>query len=52
MVDAKALCAHFQLTLALLTGDIENRLALADTAAELQQQRGFANAGRAADQNQ
>ena len=52
MVDAEALRAHFQLTLALLTGDIENRLALTDTAAELQQQCGFANAGRAADQNQ
>ena len=52
MVDSEALRAHLQLTLALLTRDIENRLALADTAAELQQQRGFANAGRAADQNQ
>ena len=52
MIDAEALRAHFQLALTLLTGDIENRLALTDTAAELQQQRGFANAGRAADQNQ
>ena len=38
--------------LAFLTGDIENRLALADTAAKLQQQRGFADAGRTADQHQ
>ena len=52
MVDAEALCAHFQLPLALLTGDVEDRLALTDAAAKLQQQRGFADAGRTADQNQ
>ena len=52
VVDTEALRAHFQLTLTLFAGDVEDRFLLADAAAELQQQRGFADAGRAADQNQ
>ena len=52
MVDTEALRAHFQLTLTLFAGDVKDRFLLADAAAELQQQRGFADAGRAADQNQ
>ena len=52
VVDTEALRAHFQLTLTLFAGDVKDRFLLADAAAELQQQRGFADAGRAADQNQ
>ena len=52
MIDTKALRAHFQLALTLFAGDVENRFPLADAAAELQQQRGFADTGCAADQNQ
>ena len=52
MIDTKALRAHFQLALTLFAGDVENRFPLADAPTELQQQRGFADTGCAADQNQ
>ena len=52
VINAEALRTHFQLALALFARDVKDRFLLADAAAELQQQRGFANAGRAADQNQ
>ena len=52
MINAKALRAHFQLALTLFAGDVKDRFLLADAAAELQQQCGFADTGRTADQHQ
>ena len=46
---AEPLRAHFKLALAFLTGHIQD-LRVRDIAAYLQQQRGFSDAGRAADQ--
>ena len=50
-VHPEALRAHFDLALALLAGDVKDPFLTADLSAELQQQRGFSDPRRAADQH-
>ena len=50
--DSQPLGPELQLPLAFLAGDIEHAAPGTETVADLQQQRGFADAGRAAHQNQ
>ena len=49
--DAQALGAHLELTAALLARHIEHPLRTSDESAQLQEQRGLANAGRPANED-